>query len=97
MSLRIETGRLVNESRPDRICTLCNSNNVEDQMHFLFHCELYNEHRNNLYVKARDIIEQWDNLPDCIKLTKLFDNMTRPFAKYIKNIFLLRRNTIFKS
>ncbi len=71
LSLRIETDRFVNESRENRICTLCNENQIEDQLHFVFHCPLYYNNREELYHKARTIISMFDNLSD-IKLRKLF-------------------------
>ncbi len=96
LPLRVETGRFVNEKHCDRICTFCNSGNVEDQIHFLFHCNLYDNHRENLNTKARNIVEGWDNLSDIDKLIVLYKDMTRIFGKYVKNIFLLRRNILYR-
>ncbi len=96
LPLRVETGRFVGETHDNRTCVLCNTNNVEDQMHFLFHCDFYNAQRQDLYIKAREKIPNWENMSDYTKLAHLFDNMTRIFARYVKNIFLLRRNTLFK-
>ena len=39
LPLRIETGRFVNEALDNRLCRLCNSNAVEDEIHFLFSSE----------------------------------------------------------
>ncbi len=96
LPLRIETGRFVNESREDRICTLCDLNSVEDQLHFLFHCPLYSINRNELYQKARIAITDWDTLSDTDKLIKLFSVMPRNLGRYVKNSFMSRRRTIFK-
>ncbi len=56
LPLRVETGRFVNEKHCDRICTLCNSGSVEDQIHFLFYCNLYDIQREDLNIKARSIM-----------------------------------------
>ncbi len=96
LPLRVETGRFIGEKHNDRTCTLCNTPNVEDQLHFLFHCNLYNIQRQSLFVQARERIDGWDNLTEYNKLSQLFVSMTRILAKYVKNIFLLRRNTIYK-
>ncbi len=96
LPLRVETGRFVNEKHNERLCTLCNSNLVEDTEHFLFFCTLYKSHRIELDNKARTRIEGWDNLSCIDKLCNLFEHMTRDFAKYVKNIFTLRRNTLYK-
>ena len=46
LPLYIETGRFINVKRENRICTLCEENEVEDELHFLFKCTLYNDIRN---------------------------------------------------
>ena len=68
---------------------------VEDQMHFVFHCPLYNTYREDLYCKARALIPAWDNLTDTDKLIELFSEMPRNLGKYVKNAFVLRRRTLY--
>ena len=97
LPLRVETGRFVGEKHTDRICTLCDSNIVEDQIHFLFHCKKYDNLREELNTKARMSSNRWDDLQDVEKLIYLFDNMTRALAKYTRSIFVIRRNTLYKS
>ncbi len=97
LPLRIETGRFVNEKRHERLCMLCNSNLVEDTEHFIFHCNLYDSHRLDLEKKAKSVINGWDNLSYMDKLSNLFETLTRSFAKYVKNIFTLRRSIIYKT
>ncbi len=41
LPLRIETGRYSKLETKDRLCLLCNSNEVEDESHFLFKCNFY--------------------------------------------------------
>ncbi len=96
LPLRVETGRFVNEARCDRICTVCDSGQVEDQIHFVFHCNLYAEQRYDLTLKARNVIANWDFMSDTDKLRALFKNMTRVLGRYIKTIFMLRRNKIYR-
>ena len=65
LPLNIETGRYKNikdnisgkmrNLRPDeRICDLCDLNIVEDELHFLCVCPVYNDERQNLYRKIDD-------------------------------------------
>ena len=96
LPLRIETGRFINEARCDRICKLCNSGGIEDQIHFLFYCDFYDDLREDLYIKARNAIDGWDNLTDIDKLIALFNDLTRILGKYVKNIFLKRRNELYR-
>ena len=70
-------------------------NQIEDQLHFVFHCTLYNDNRDELYRKALMSIPMWDNLPDSDKLCKLFEELPRNLGKYIKKSYMLRRQTIF--
>ena len=44
-SLNIEKGRYNNTNRRDRICTLCNSSDIEDEFHFILKCPIYNDLR----------------------------------------------------
>ncbi len=96
LPLRVETGRFVNESRQNRICKLCDLNQVEDQLHFVFHCPLYFDNRQEMYRKARLSIPMWDNLFDLDKLSQMFSALPRSLGKYVKDSFILRRRTIYK-
>ena len=49
-NLNIESGRYKNELRSNRICTLCNLRDVEDEFHFILKCPKYQEIRNS-YIK----------------------------------------------
>ncbi len=72
-------------------------NFVEDQLHFMFYCPLYSMYRNELYLKAFDVIPEWDNLSDCEKLRSLFAEIPRRLGKYVREAFVLRRRTIFRA
>ena len=43
--LQIEAGRHVGLTRDDRICMLCNLNEIENEIHFLLKCPLYDDLR----------------------------------------------------
>ena len=81
LPLRVETGRFVNESRETCVCNLCHMNYIEDQYHFMFHCPLYDTYRNELLVKARNILNDWDNLSNGDKLSTLFTELPRSLGK----------------
>ena len=57
-NLKIETGRFTIPKTPDhedlRICDKCNLNSVENELHILFHCDLYNDLRKTLFIKISD-------------------------------------------
>ena len=48
--LNIEHGRYRNELRENRLCTLCNLNDIEDEFHFILKCPFYSNLRHT-YIK----------------------------------------------
>ena len=52
LPLKVETGRFQNISLHDRVCEFCKLNEVEDEIHFLCRCSLYNHLRQCLYQTA---------------------------------------------
>ena len=52
-NLKIETGRFTILKTPEdpRICDHCNQNSVENELHIIFHCDLYHDLRKTLYNK----------------------------------------------
>ena len=57
---------------------------------------LYDQYREELLTKARNCINEWDNLSNCDKLSTLFTELPRSLGKYVKKSFISRRRTIFK-
>ena len=53
LPIRIVTGRFRGENVNERMCTFCNQNDVEDEIHFMFRCQKFHELREHLfhYVK----------------------------------------------
>ena len=51
LPLHVETGRFSGKPKDQRVCTMCNSYLVEDELHFLFVCEKYNGFKYTLYQK----------------------------------------------
>ena len=50
--LRIETGR---RPRKERVCVLCNSGEVENELHFILFCPKYDDLRNLLFSELNEI------------------------------------------
>ncbi len=49
--LLIETGRYDKIPRDNRLCPTCESNQIEDEVHLLFHCTKYCSFREEFYKK----------------------------------------------
>ncbi len=52
--LRIEQGRYRKEPLETRICEYCDSNEIEDEKHFLLKCKLYNDLREKMWNKIEE-------------------------------------------
>ena len=48
-SLRIETGRWKKEPLEKRVCDICLASEVEDEMHFLLDCGVYDRARERMH------------------------------------------------
>ena len=70
--LMIEHGRYQIDHLPreNRLCPLCNSNQVEDEIHFLFQCNKYSVQRQAFINQINRIIPDFDkkSSPESIKL-----------------------------
>lgn len=62
-NLFVETGRYNNTNYFDRLCSCCTLNEVEDELHFLFHCPLYSEGRSLFYLKLNNFYPNFFVLP----------------------------------
>ena len=54
LQLHIETGRWSNLNLQDRTCKLCDSESIEDELHFLIQCSHYDDLRSSLYNIVRE-------------------------------------------
>ena len=63
--LPIEKGRFLNSERNERICSLCNKNELGDEFQYLFNCDFFSRNR----VK---FLPLWSyQCPNTIKFEKL--------------------------
>ena len=65
--LMIEKGRYLNLERNQRVCSMCNLNDIEDEFHFILRCPAYYDLRKK-YLKQR-----YCNRPSVFKLLQLFN------------------------
>lgn len=95
LPLELETGRYKGLDRGARLCTLCNSNVVEDQLHFVLQCPVYNDFRSDFVNTCRERITGWDNLTDIQKISNLFEKQPILFGKFIRKTFVYRKSLLF--
>jgi hypothetical protein len=93
-NLRIQTGRYSRErvERNLRYCLICNTNEIEDEFHFVFKCPAY-ENLRNIYIK-----NYYRNRPSMFKFTQLLksdkNKETIMLCQYINEAFKLRYQII---
>lgn len=79
--MNIEIGRYQNIERNERKCTLCNSNEVEDEYHFSFVCPIYYD------LRIRYIKRYYRNHSSMLKFIQLLDTNNNKelnmFGKYL--------------
>ena len=97
LPLKVETGRFTNIPWYFRICELCTSNDIEDEIHFLLHCTCYTQERNILFAKALESHADFLQYEDDAKIYILLndEDLTKPLAEYLYICYMKRRNYMF--
>ena len=82
--LQIETGRFTVPKTPANIryCLNC-KNLVEDEIHFLLKCTLYNDSRNEFFVKLADSYKIFTRLSDAEKIILFSAVLTEMLVGYV--------------
>ena len=52
LPLTVETSRFTGIKRDDQVCPICDTNNVEDELHFLFTCPKFSDLRKIMFSKV---------------------------------------------
>ena len=98
LPLHVETGRFSSPITPldQRICHFCNSNEVEDERHFLLRCTAYENERRTLFSKCQSV-ENFNNANDIEKFNILLCNKSviRSLALFISICFRKRTSMKF--
>ena len=89
-NLEVETGRYNGIVRENRFCKLCNQNVIENEYHFMLCCSKYR----NLRMKYNCNVA-WPNKHIFNSfMTTMNKKKIHNIAKYIKDAFILRNNTL---
>ena len=82
----IEQRRHNQISRENRHCPLCGPNQIEDEIHFLFHCSKYSIIRNNFYQKVQSLFPNITQLHVNDLISELM-NCSNYYSNLIKKIY----------
>ena len=96
LPLKVETGRYNNIPIEHRLCELCESNSIENEMHFLLHCDHYSGQRAVLFEDALKCYPQFMYLTDVEQLTLLMQsqNVLNSTARYLSSAMESRSSSL---
>ena len=98
--LLIETGRHTNPKTPEnlRICPFCHLNEVENETHFIFSCQLYNSLSSKFFADVNERYPIFNALDNNLKIIFLFNNIDpficRRTAAYVHLCMDLRQSLV---
>ena len=95
LPLKIETGRFTSIELSERICEFCLLGEVEDELHFICKCPLYDNLRFNLYSTVTSEFGNFIDLQDEEKFIYLMQNNHRTATRFCWKAFCIRRQTLF--
>ena len=95
LPLHIETGRYVNTPVEERFCLCCQSHSVEDELHFIFDCALYNSLRDQLFSFLNTQNPNFITYSRLETLKLLYKHFPRQVAKFVKFAYEKRTKFLF--
>ncbi|XP_062582329.1 uncharacterized protein LOC134244070 [Saccostrea cucullata] len=100
--LAIESGRYISTSRNERYCNVCNTGVIEDEIHFLFHCNSYSKLRYAFFSNIYNITKKNINLSNEKYMLQLCINsniqkVLKVTVKFIRDCFDLRSQLLDNS
>ena len=98
LPLAKETGRYYRKAVEARVCMVCNSGIIEDELHFICHCHYYEHYRNELSLLAYNVYENSNSydLADIDKFVVIMssEKMVLKLAWFIP--YSERQNVLFR-
>ena len=79
----------------DRLCQVCDQNAVENEIHFMLHCTLYDDLRRAMMVKSERRVIGFRTLTVTEKLTFILKHEERQCAKFIFNAMHRRKSVLY--
>ena len=92
LPIMVEMGHYKNIPTTERLCESCGE--LEDELHFLLHCNLYVYQRQELVRKAERGTVSFHSLPDLKNVRILCHGMWKDTCSYIREIWKLRTKSL---
>ena len=89
--INIELGRYRGIPRDERLCPICLSGEIEDELHILLHCDAYQAARDLLFLHATELVN-FNETSDLEKFRILTEHerMVRNTSKYLQHVLSTR-------
>ena len=93
--LRIETGRYSSPVTPvsDRTCLFCDSNDLDDEQHFILHCHTFTLKRNCFFGRMSALVPNFMSMSDRDKLLTCLCPATTVVAKTVSKFLGIMSDT----
>ena len=82
------------EKPEERLCKICDFQQIEDETHFLLHCPFYSVLRQNLFSAVKHV--NFDQLSDIDKTIIFMNSLPRQTTKYLVDAFEKRKTILHK-
>ena len=87
---------LLRKTRPnERLCTLCDSKTIEDEIHFVCQCKKYEIYRKELYDRIIMHNEQFILFNEKGKFIYNLKNKWKNFGRFMESAWTCRQNTMY--
>ena len=97
LPLSVETGRYSDVPLEFRLCLFCQSQEIENETHFIFYCACYEELRSVLIEKAKLEFNDFNDLDNDSKLVMLMGKkLVKETATYLHSAFYKRQSILYK-
>ena len=97
-NLRIESGRRDNTPPELRHCRLCNTQEVENELHFLVECRTYGVQSKKLFESAANEVKSFSAMNPKQRFIYLLSTeiikLVQEIAKFIRDAFESRNNSL---
>ena len=95
LPLEIKTGRFKDIPLCERICKVCDSVSVEDEIHFLCECNTYSDERETMFSKACDDNDIFRDMDSLDKFVYLMANHERAVISFLSKAVHKRRCSLY--
>jgi hypothetical protein len=95
LPLKIETGRFRSVPSDKRICELCNLNEIENEIHFVIKCPLYEDLRQTMYGEIIRFFPNFSTESEMDKYKICMKNLPHKVARYMVHFWNRRKMTLY--